>query len=82
MLDDLNAISARLEHRALVRDLDAIGPFIDGLTPDPTPGVATRARLAVRIIRTGRGHVASILDRAAIAIAPDHVVRGHGISGR
>lgn len=74
MLDHLHAISARNEHRALVSEMDALGPALpSSMTPlEPTP-----VHAVVRTVRSGRRLVATFLARAAVAIAPDHVAGGH-----
>jgi hypothetical protein len=81
MFDHLTATSSRIEHRMLVDDLEAIAPALDGVAARQAPDTS-RAYLGARVIHRGRHRLASTLQRAAIAIAPDHVLGGHGSVGR
>lgn len=81
MIPELHGTSSRTEHRELVRDLEAIAPALDTRSvpaTQTTSGHHTRLARAVRRFRRG---LASMLESAGNAIAPE-TVRHHETSGR
>lgn len=88
MIPELHGPANRAEHQQLVRDLENVAPLLDTRTAEATTAGATtavatvaRRRRVDRMIRSFRRGLASMLESAGNAIAPESV-RHHETPGR
>ena len=82
MIPELQGPANRAEHQQLVRDLENVAPLLETRTAaTTTTTAAARRRRVNRMIRSFRRGLASMLESAGNAIAPESV-RHHETPGR